>query len=105
MTEPPLPLTALSGAQRVQAFERFVRFVLLRPALEEGVSQAQVAWTHDLPASTVLHWITHHGEQGLANATRSDRGTSSVFYRSTKFQTVTKEEVEAAWENLVIGLV
>ena len=83
MMEPPLPLTAFSEAQRVQAFERFV---LLCTALEEGVSQAQVARTHDLLAGTVQRWITRYREQGLAglpNARRSDRGKSSIFYRST----------------------
>ena len=40
MAEPFVPLTVLSEAQRAQAFERFT---IIRPALEEGVSQAQVA--------------------------------------------------------------
>lgn len=39
MAEPFFPLTALSEAQRAQALERFT---IIRPALEEGVSRAQV---------------------------------------------------------------
>lgn len=37
MLKSPLPLTALSEAQRAQAQERFEN---IRPALEEGVTQA-----------------------------------------------------------------
>jgi len=48
MPKPPLPLTALSEAQRTQALERFA---IIRPVLEEGVTQAQVARNHDLPPS------------------------------------------------------
>lgn len=40
MTESFFPLTALSEVQRAQAFERLT---IIRPALEDGVSQAQVA--------------------------------------------------------------
>lgn len=54
MTESPLPLTALSEAQRTQAH---ARFTIIRPALDEGVSQAQVARTHHLPPSTMQLWI------------------------------------------------
>ena len=43
MSKSPLPLTALSEVQRAQAQERFE---IIRPALEEGVAQAQVARTH-----------------------------------------------------------
>jgi Homeodomain-like domain len=50
MVKQPVPLTALSEAQRAQALERFA---ILLPALEEGVSQAQIARTHHLPKSTV----------------------------------------------------
>ena len=49
------------------------------PALEEGVTQAQVAHAHQIPASTVQSWIKRYREQGfagLANATRSDKGKS-----------------------------
>ena len=40
MTEPFVPLTAPSEAQRAQAFERFT---IICPALEDRVSQAQAA--------------------------------------------------------------
>ena len=76
MSKPPLPLTALSEAQRAQAQERFE---IIRPALEEGVTQAQVARTHQIPASTIQLWIKRYREKGLAglaNAARSDKGKS-----------------------------
>jgi len=76
MLKPPLPLTALSEAQRAQAQERFE---IIRPALEEGVTQAQVARTHKIPASTVQSWIKRYrdkGFAGLANEGRSDKGKS-----------------------------
>jgi hypothetical protein len=50
MAQQLMPLTALSEAQREQAS---ARFVIVRPALEEGVTQAQIARTHLLPKSTV----------------------------------------------------
>ena len=73
-TEQPPLLTALSEAQRTQALERFA---ILRPALEEGVPQTQIARTYDLPLSTVQRWIKRyreHGLVGLARQPRSDRG-------------------------------
>lgn len=76
MLKPPLPLTALSEAQRAQAQERFE---IIRPALQEGVTQAQVARTHNIPASTVQSWIKRYrdkGLAGLANGGRSDKGKS-----------------------------
>ena len=76
MPKPPLPLTALSEAQRAQAKERFE---IIRPALEEGVTQAQAACTHKISASTVQSWIKRYrdkGFAGLANEGRSDKGKS-----------------------------
>ena len=76
MAKSPLPLTALSEAQRAQALERFA---LLRPALEEGVSQAQIAGTHDVSLRTIQRWMKSYREQGLAGlagAGRSDKGKS-----------------------------
>jgi DNA-binding NarL/FixJ family response regulator len=52
-----LPLTALSETQRTQALERFA---VIRPALEDGVTQAQVARTHHLSPSTVRQWIKRY---------------------------------------------
>jgi putative transposase len=76
MIKPPLPLTALSEAQRTQALERFA---IIRPVLEEGVTQAQVARNQNLPPSTVQRWVKNYREKGLAglaNASRSDKGKS-----------------------------
>ncbi len=77
MAEPYVPLTALSEAQRAQALERFT---IIRPALEEGVSRAQVARTSKKAPSTVQLWIKRYREKGLAglanNVARSDKGTS-----------------------------
>ncbi|HEY6410232.1 MAG TPA: helix-turn-helix domain-containing protein [Ktedonobacteraceae bacterium] len=74
MTEQTSPLTALSEAKRTQAY---ARFAFLRPALEEGVSQAQIVRTHQMALSTVQRWIKRYREQRLArlaHAARSDRG-------------------------------
>jgi putative transposase len=77
MTASVIPLTALSEAQRAQALERFA---IIRPALEEGVSQAQVARTHQIGPSTVQSWVKRYREKGLAglanNVVRSDKGKS-----------------------------
>jgi putative transposase len=74
MTEQPHLLPTLSEDQRAQALERFV---ILRPTLEEGVPQTQIARMYDLPLSTVQRWIKHYRERGLvglARQPRSDRG-------------------------------
>lgn len=61
----------------MQALERFA---IIRPALEEGVSQAQVARTQKVGASTIQSWVKRYREKGLAglanNVARSDKGTS-----------------------------
>ena len=62
MTEPFFLLTALSEAQRAQAFERYT---IIRPALEEGVSQAQVARAAKQAESTIRLWIKRYREKGL----------------------------------------
>src|SRR6266852_2289551 len=67
MAEPFFPLTALSEAQRAQALERFA---IIRPILEEGVSQAQVARTRKLAPSTVQLWIKRYREKGLWGQTK-----------------------------------
>lgn len=74
MTEQLPQFSTVSEAQRAQALERFV---ILRPALEEGVPQTQIARTHHLPLSTVQRWIKRYRERGLvglARQERSDRG-------------------------------
>ncbi len=63
MSAPSVPLTALSDAQRAQGQ---TRFTIIRPALEDGVTQAQVARTHTIPASTVQRWVKRYREKGLA---------------------------------------
>src|SRR5258708_33852866 len=77
MTEPSTPLTALSEDQRAQAH---TRFTTIRPTLEDGVTQAQVARTHNIPASTVRRWVKRYREKGLAGLAdakgRSDKGKS-----------------------------
>jgi putative transposase len=88
MAEQSTPLTTLSEAQRRQALERFA---VLRPALEEGVSQTQIARDHQMALSTVQRWIKLYREKGLAGlapATRSDQGKS----RSLPDQAITLVE-------------
>ena len=84
MTEPFFPLTALSEAQRAQALKRFT---IIRPALEEGVSQAQVARTSKKAPSTIRLWIKRYREKGLAglanNVTLSDIGYRLSFQEAT----------------------
>ena len=63
MAKAPVPLTSLSEEQRAQAY---ARFETLRPALEDGVSQAQIARLHQLSKSTVQRWVARYREQGLA---------------------------------------
>ena len=74
MPMPPIPLTALSEAQRTQAN---ARFAIIRSTLEKGVTQVQVVRNHDLPPSTAQRWIKNYQEKGLsglAHASRSDKG-------------------------------
>jgi len=76
MAKAPVPLTSLSEEQRAEAY---TRFEMLRPALEEGVSQAQIARTHQLSKSAVQRWVTRYREQGLAGlvtTARKDKGKS-----------------------------
>ena len=76
MAKAPVPLTALSEEQRAEAY---ARFEILRPALEEGVPQAQIARTHQLSKSAVQRWVARYREQGLAGlatTSRKDKGKS-----------------------------
>src|SRR6516164_7951830 len=76
MMEQAVPLASLSEVQRTQAY---TRFTIIRPTLEDGVSQAHLARIHNVPASTVQRWVRRYREKGiagLANAERSDKGTS-----------------------------
>ena len=60
----------LSERQRKQALERFA---VIRPCMEEGVSQAEVARERGVSASTVRRWIKRYQEQGLAGLAREER--------------------------------
>jgi LacI family transcriptional regulator len=76
MLEQSIPLADLSEIQRTQAY---TRYTIIRPTLEDGVSQAHVARIHNVPVSTVQRWVRRYREQGiagLADAERSDKGTS-----------------------------
>ena len=76
MGSAPVPLTSLSEEQRAEAY---ARFEMLRPTLEEGVSQAQIARTHQLSKSAVQRWVKRYREQGLAGlvtTARKDKGKS-----------------------------
>jgi transposase-like protein len=57
MAAPSLSLTSLSEAQRTQALEHFA---LMRPALEENVTQTQLACEHHIPLSTMQRWIKQY---------------------------------------------
>jgi putative transposase len=77
MTAPPLPLTALSEAQRAQATQRLA---IIRSTLEDGVTRTRVASTHHISMSTVHQWMKQYREKGLASLAdakvRSDKGKS-----------------------------
>src|SRR5438477_11946740 len=75
MTEPPIPLTALSEVQRAQATQRFT---IIRSALEDGVTQIQVASTHNISVSTVRWWVKRYREKGVPRG----RGKVERFFRS-----------------------
>jgi putative transposase len=53
------------------------RFALIRPHLEEGVPQTELARVHQISLSTVQRWVRSYREAGLAGLVReprSDRG-------------------------------
>jgi transposase-like protein len=70
MAKAPVPLTSLSEEQRAEAY---ARFEMLRPALEEGVPQAQIARTHRLSKSAVQRWVRRYREQGLVGLVTTAR--------------------------------
>jgi len=114
-----MPLTTLSKAQKRQALERFA---MLRPALEEGVSQTHIARNHQMGLSTVQRWIKLYREkvlagdftdqEAVATILRVTRGNIRLIERlmmqvehilaANELKVVTKEVVEAARENLII---
>ncbi len=70
MANAPVSLTSLSEDQRAEAY---ARFEILRSALEEGVSQAQIARTHQLSKSAVKQY-REQGSAGLVTTARKDKG-------------------------------
>lgn len=85
MAKVPVTLTSLSEEQRAEAY---ARFEIARPALEDGMSQAQIARIHQLVNGSVQRWIARYREQGLAGLTTTARKASLV---------------ETARQNLIIG--
>src|SRR6266568_8128691 len=77
MAQSSIPLTSLTDSQLAQAQNRFI---IIRSGLEDGITQAQVARTHNIPAPTVRRWMKRYRDNGLAGladaATRSDKGKS-----------------------------
>src|SRR4051794_5809475 len=74
MTETSLPLVGFSDRQRAQAL---AHFALIRPHLEDGVPQTELARAHQVSLSTVQRWVRAYREvglSGLVRETRSDRG-------------------------------
>jgi putative transposase len=67
-------LASLTTQQRQEAM---ARFVLLRPALEDGVPLVQVARAQAIPYRTAWRWVRQYHKAGLAGLVRqprSDRG-------------------------------
>lgn len=74
MISTSLPLVGFTEKQRAQALEHFA---LIRPHLEDGVPQAELARAHQLSLSTVQRWVRSYREVGLVGLVReprSDRG-------------------------------
>jgi putative transposase len=72
MAKAPAPFTSLSEEQRAEAY---ARFEMLRPVLEEGVSQAQIVRTHQLSRSAVQRRVKRYREQRFAGLV-TDKGKS-----------------------------
>ena len=74
VTERARMLAELSEEERKSAYERFA---LLRPCLEDGVSQAEVARKEQISLKNIQRWIRQYRKEGLvglARRRRSDRG-------------------------------
>ncbi len=68
------PLVEMTDKQRAHALEHFE---LIRPHLEEGVPQSELARAHQISLSTVQRWVRAYREGGLSGLVReprSDRG-------------------------------
>ncbi len=70
MTEPPVPLTALSENQRAQAH---THISIIRLALEDGITQVQVACTHNTPVGTIQRWVKRYCEKGAEAKVRCEK--------------------------------
>ncbi len=81
MTERTTLLTTLTETQRALALERFS---LLKPALEDGVSQTQLAQMHGLSLRTIQRWtisIEPKDWLGLPNRSGLTRVNGEGFLR------------------------
>jgi putative transposase len=75
MGEIPKFLTEMSEQQRHEAF---ARYETIRPYVEDGVPQVEVARQSHVPVKTLQRWVARyrkHGLRGLARLPRADRGT------------------------------
>lgn len=74
MTETALPLVGFTDMQRAEAL---AHFALIRPHLEDGVPQTELARVHQVSLSTVQRWVRAYREVGLSGLVRlrrSDHG-------------------------------
>ena len=70
MTETAPALAGLTGQQRDQALEHFA---LIRPHVEDGVPQTELARVHQISVSTVQRWVRAYRELGLSGLVREPR--------------------------------
>ena len=70
MTEHKRQLTELSEEQRALAYQRYA---LLRPHLEEGVSQTTLAQQLHMPLSTLQRWLRRYDMEGICGLVRHPR--------------------------------
>ena len=73
----PLPdnLVELTDAQRDEAMEKFT---ILRPHLQDGIAQVEVARASNVPLRTIQRWVAQYksdGLMGLARQARADAGS------------------------------
>jgi transposase len=73
VTERARLLAELSEEERKSAYERFE---LLRPCLEEGVSQAEIARREQISLKNIQRWVRQYREAGLVGLARRRRKDS-----------------------------
>ena len=66
----PMPLSALSEAERTEAMKRYS---IIRPYVEGSALSAEVARHHSLPLRTLQRWAAQYRELGLAGLARRVR--------------------------------